>query len=499
MQPSSIIRTTVSLISTIAALTSLCTAGCGPGSEAGQTADAGPPADAPDYPPDQPPGMDDTTRTVFVHLFEWRWSDIASECELFLGPRGFRAVQISPPNEHISLDAWWARYQPVSYRLDSRSGTRAELVDMVERCNAAGVAIYADLVLNHTASYGGSGVGSAGTRWSYKQHPANPAYGPGNYHSTCPLDTYHDARIVQSCELVGLPDLDTAQDYVQEQMAAYMQDLLDIGVSGFRIDAAKHMAPVDIEGILARAGNPWVFLEVIGADGEAVAEDWYTHLGRVTEFGFSGHVGHRFQYAQLADLRDIAPGKLPSESAVVFTDNHDNQRGHGAGGDPVTFQDGVIYDLANVYMLAMPYGYPKIMSSYEFSNTDTGPPAGPGGCGRSGWVCEHRRPAMANMVGFRNTTDGEPLAGWWDNGNRRIAFGRGSKGFVAINAENEMMNETLMTGMPAGTYCNVALGDVQDGSCSGPMVIVDAGGSAAVQLDPNTAMAIHVNAVTGGM
>lgn len=30
-----------------------------------------------------------------VHLFEWKWKDIALECERFLGPRGFGGVQVS--------------------------------------------------------------------------------------------------------------------------------------------------------------------------------------------------------------------------------------------------------------------------------------------------------------------------------------------------------------------------------------------------------------------
>jgi len=71
-------------------------------------------------------------RTVFVHLFEWRWDDIAKECETFLGPKGFAAVQISPPNEHrvvAPVYPWWQRYQPVSYRLVSRSGDRAQFED----------------------------------------------------------------------------------------------------------------------------------------------------------------------------------------------------------------------------------------------------------------------------------------------------------------------------------------------------------------------------------
>lgn len=29
-----------------------------------------------------------------VHLFEWKWQDIADECERFLGPIGFGGVQV---------------------------------------------------------------------------------------------------------------------------------------------------------------------------------------------------------------------------------------------------------------------------------------------------------------------------------------------------------------------------------------------------------------------
>lgn len=33
-------------------------------------------------------------RTTMVHLFEWKWDDIANECEQFLGPKGFGGVQV---------------------------------------------------------------------------------------------------------------------------------------------------------------------------------------------------------------------------------------------------------------------------------------------------------------------------------------------------------------------------------------------------------------------
>ncbi|KAI8761817.1 alpha-amylase, partial [Biomphalaria glabrata] len=107
-------------------------------------------------------------KQVIVHLFNWKWKDIALECERFLGPKGFCGVQISPPNEHLverPNRPWSERYAPVSYKLTSRSGTEAELRDMVNRCKRVGVRIYADIVINHMAGVGFSGVGSAGSHF----------------------------------------------------------------------------------------------------------------------------------------------------------------------------------------------------------------------------------------------------------------------------------------------------------------------------------------------
>ncbi|HEY1533582.1 MAG TPA: alpha-amylase family glycosyl hydrolase, partial [Polyangiaceae bacterium] len=93
--------------------------------------------------------------SAFVHLFEWKWTDIAAECENYLGPAGFAGVQVSPPSEHalIATYPWYQRYQTVSYSLaQSRSGTAAEFADMVQRCARVGVGIYVDAVINHTTA-----------------------------------------------------------------------------------------------------------------------------------------------------------------------------------------------------------------------------------------------------------------------------------------------------------------------------------------------------------
>lgn len=42
-------------------------------------------------------------RTSIVHLFEWRWADIAAECERYLGPNGFGGVQVRASKRGVSF------------------------------------------------------------------------------------------------------------------------------------------------------------------------------------------------------------------------------------------------------------------------------------------------------------------------------------------------------------------------------------------------------------
>src|SRR4051794_22644770 len=93
-------------------------------------------------------------RDVVANLFEWNWPSIGAECRTALGPKGYGAVQVAPPEDSIRLAGshpWWEVYQPVGYDLNSRMGTEAQFAAMVTACHAAGVKVYADVVINHTA------------------------------------------------------------------------------------------------------------------------------------------------------------------------------------------------------------------------------------------------------------------------------------------------------------------------------------------------------------
>lgn len=235
-------------------------------------------------------------------------------------------------------------------------------------------------------------------------------------------------------------------------------------------------------------------------------------MGTVTEFRYSAEIGKAFRGGnQLRYLSNFgtAWGFLPSNQALTFVDNHDNQRGHGGGGaDVLTYKQAKQYKMATAFHLAWPFGVPRIMSSFSFTNTDAGPPADGNGninsptfnadgtCG-GGWVCEHRWRQIANMVGFRNAVGSAGMANWWDNGGNQIAFSRGNQGFIVFNGEGSNLSQSLATGLSSGTYCDVISGSKSGNSCTGTSITVGGDGRATFNIASGATdgvIAIHVNA-----
>merc|ERR1712088_1212005 len=205
-------------------------------------------------------------KQAIVHLFEWHWDWIADECEKVLGPKGFCGVQVSPPMEHIQGGQWW---------------TRGQFESMVQRCNAAGVIVIVDAVINHMTGHGASG-----------RYDGVPFSSQDFHQPYCEINNYGNADEVRNCYLVGLNDLDGGKQYVREKISGYYNDVINIGVRGFRVDASKHMWPGDLEAIqgmtqdISGGGRPLFFHEVNDMGGEAISSNEYLGVGKVTEFRY---------------------------------------------------------------------------------------------------------------------------------------------------------------------------------------------------------------------
>ena len=240
----------------------------------------------------QGPEYENGQKGAIVEMFGWPYDDIAEECQ-WLGQAGYMAVKVFPVGEHIltydtvengELNPWWFIYQPVSYRLTSRGGTKKQFKNMINTCRNNKVRVYADAVINHMAGNGndmyadhrnhagncvhwGPKAGSDGspwwtTGWQYENNkythlrpgmefPAVP-YTASDFHCERSLNSWTDPFILSHGWLTGLTDLNTEKDYVRQRIADFITSMLSMGVSGIRIDAAKHIHPNDLAAIFRK-------------------------------------------------------------------------------------------------------------------------------------------------------------------------------------------------------------------------------------------------------
>ncbi|XP_019490424.1 PREDICTED: alpha-amylase 1-like, partial [Hipposideros armiger] len=317
------------------------------------------------------------------------------------------------------------------------------------------VHIYVDAVINHMC---GNGVtaGTSSTCGSYfnpgkRDFPAVPFSGWDFNDGKCrtgsgDIENYNDPYQVRDCRLSGLLDLALEKDYVRSKIAEYLNHLIDLGVAGFRIDASKHMWPGDMKAVLDKLHN--------------LNTTWFPE----------GSKPFIYQEVHLCKIDS------PPYATIVSCE---------------------LYKMGVGFMLAHPYGFTRIMSSFRWPryfvngkdiNDWVGPPNNNGvtkevtinedtTCGND-WVCEHRWRQIRNMVMFRNVVDGQPFANWWDNGSNQVAFGRGNRGFIVFNNDDWPLSLTLQTGLPAGTYCDVISGDKIGDTCTGIKIYVSGDGNA---------------------
>jgi alpha-amylase len=449
---------------------------------------------------------------VGVQLFQLPWTAIAEECEETLGPRGFAWVLTSPPQEHIDRDEWWASYQPVSYEVETRLGTREEFADMVRRCDDAGVAVIADAVINHMTGQDAAGTGFTGTPYEHYEYPG--LFDSDDFHhcGLTPNDDisdYGSREQVQTCELVNLADLDTSSETVRAAIVGYLEDLLSLGVAGFRIDAAKHMAADDVAAIVAGLpeGTP-IISEVIRGGGEPIQPEEYTGFGEVFEFTYARDLIPQVLSATLGDPdpSDPRPSHVPDDTAAVFIDNHDTERGEA----DLTYRDGDLYLMANALMLADDYGTPVVYSGYAFSDRDAGAPTDAEGrvtaqtCGGAASdlaslsdgdrTCTHAATEIAGMLEWRRVAGSAARLPGTDEGDA-YGFEREGRAVIAANAGGETQQLVVPTSLPDGTYCDVVLAGPRIGAesgCPDGGGITVASGAASFTLNAGQTAAIHL-------
>lgn len=404
---------------------------------------------------------------VGVQLFMWNFNSIAQECE-YLGDVGIDWVLVAPPQEHIQGGEWWVGYQPVSYKLESQLGTQSEFEGMVKDCGEQGVEIYVDAVINHMTG-SSEGLGTAGTE--YAKYEYADLYSKGDFHA---CEETLDGQIadwanltqVQQCELLNLADLKTEAESVQAKIVDYLQSLVDLGVTGFRIDAAKHIAVADLQAITSKLPAEINYIqEVIPGTPGAEPSD-YLGVGDIFGFDLAYQLASIFgqQVAFLPDTSTESPWITPSSQTVVMVSNHDTER----NGQTLNYSQPAQFEAATALMLALDYGQPMLYSSYAFDSFDWAPKDEGGRtldakCAQSSlvyltnheagtWLCQHRMNWVSGMIAFRDETSGKALTNPQTT-EAVLSFERGDKGFFAVNVtDSDLSGIEITTNLTDGTY-----------------------------------------------
>ncbi len=274
-----------------------------------------------------------------LHAWDWKFTDVTKNIE-DIAEAGYSLVQVSPcqvcENTTTNND-WWKLYQPYDYKFGNSLGTADEFKEMCSTAEKYGVSIIVDVVANHMA---GTGTGSCGERKSQ----VDSWWTDDKFHNTGVKFTgdYDDNREMMVRSNIGMPDVATEREDVQQRMISYLETLLDMGADGFRYDAAKHIGTTSDSGnsndtfwknisaaVSAKKPDALVYGEILNS--MPVSDEYYVKDGiKVTE----SQKGW--------DMKDLVRGegtvsqksaftytrKSSASNLITWVENHDTYLNH---------------------------------------------------------------------------------------------------------------------------------------------------------------------------
>lgn len=201
---------------------------------------------------------DVTNEESILHVWSWNFPTIAKNMKQ-ISDAGFTMIQTSPVQECYNPEGsskkifdnegnegnWYYYYQPTAWTIGNQIvGTRDEMKQMMDSANAYNIKVIVDVLPNHTAfdidAVSEDFYKAVGGR--DKMYHTNGLKGITDYN-----DRYQ-------CTLMGsggLPDVNTENPDFQKYYMQFVNDLLSLGVKGFRYDTAKHIGvhsdPIDKE------------------------------------------------------------------------------------------------------------------------------------------------------------------------------------------------------------------------------------------------------------
>lgn len=169
-----------------------------------------------------------------LHLFQWRINDIIPELKT-IKEQGFDAIQISPiQGTKDSRIEWWKLYQPINLKIGNEQiGSKKDLINLIQEARKFNLKIIVDIVLRHVAG-----------DESYPLKPHRNVDPELLQYLAEPIDAVNVDGDRWQCtrRCTGMPMLNYDNPELQKLYKRFLDELIFIGVDGFRLDQLKHYA-----------------------------------------------------------------------------------------------------------------------------------------------------------------------------------------------------------------------------------------------------------------
>ena len=170
-----------------------------------------------------------------LHLFQWNLNDVMDHVKL-IKDAGFDTILLTPiqPSKN-DIDAnkdWYKNYQVLDLDIGNSYGSKEDLIKLCIKCDSYGLKVMQDIIITHFAN-----TNQYGSLNIHKNVNFNLRNNPFIWRDRKLIDFSNRWSITHHCN--GLPSIRMDNYEYQELVFNFMNELIDCGVSGFRIDSCK--------------------------------------------------------------------------------------------------------------------------------------------------------------------------------------------------------------------------------------------------------------------
>ena len=414
-----------------------------------------------------------------MHVWSWNFPEIARNMKN-IADAGFTMIQTSPVqtcyapegsgkkifDEKVKEGNWYYYYQPTDWKIGNNIlGTKEQMQEMLDSAAKYNLKVIVDVLPNHTAF-----DTDAVTDEFYKAVGGRDKM----FHSQglTPIADYNNRMECTLMGVGGLPDVNTENPDFQKYYMEFVNELLNMGVRGFRYDTAKHIGvhsdPVDaaagvkendfwdvatgrksVKGV--KLALPYEDLFVYGEvlQDRTVPEKEYADYMGQTASGYGHVLREALEKGTVNGLdltnwhHDAAP-----EFLVSWVESHDT---YCNGHESAHLTDDQIRT-GWTWITARQNATPLFFSRPAGSTRDNY--YGNNVLGAMG-NDEFMHPEVVAVNKFRTAMAGQKENLQYSPNGSVLLVNRGNKGAAVINISSSANFVNLPTGLPDGTYKDV--------------------------------------------